>query len=247
MISKFRSEESGAVLVVEMTMVFPIVLLVMTFLIYLTSYTLQGMMIDSYARKIAVTATRFAAMPGYEKLYYGADDSEPGGRIPPQTDFADKTGAEPSLKLVNAIMREHDPYRYFGNSFISDEEIANLVSDLENLVNTGSFLNVTNVSCSVSTQNYVLTQRVVVEVTQTVEVPGFVRALGIQDALTNTVSVYATIGDAPDFVRTTDMVFDMTQFLLDNLKIGGVSISDKISTFKQKISDAFSTLGLSWG
>ena len=88
MISKFRSEESGAVLVVEMTMVFPIVLLVMTFLIYLTSYTLQGMMIDSYARKIAVTATRFAAMPGYEKLYYGATGTE-GGRIPPQTDFAD--------------------------------------------------------------------------------------------------------------------------------------------------------------
>ena len=144
-------------------------------------------------------------------------------------------------------MNEHDPYRYFGNSFLSGTEIANLVSDLETLVNTGSFLNVTNVSCSVSTQNYVLTQRVVVEVTQTVEVPGFVRALGIQDALTNTVSVYATIGDAPDFVRTTDMVFDMTQFLLDNLKIGGVSISDKISTFKKKISDAFSTLGLSWG
>jgi len=245
MISKFRSEESGAVLVVEMTMVFPIVLLVMTFLIYLTSYTLQGMMIDSYARKIAVTATRFAVMPGYEKLYYGEDGT--GGSIPPQTDFADTTGAEPSLELVNAIMREHDPYRYFGNSFISDEEISHLVSDLENLVNTGSFLNVTNVSCSVSTQNYVLTQRVVVEVTQTVEVPGFVRALGIQDALTNKVSVYATIGDAPDFVRTTDMVFDMTQFLLDNLKIGGVSISDKISTFKQKISDAFSSLGLSWG
>lgn len=246
MISKFRSEESGAVLVVEMTMVFPIVLLVMTFLIYLTSYTLQGIMIDSYARKIAVTATRFAAMPGYEKLYYGATGTG-GGHIPPQTDFADTSGAEPSLDLVNAIMNEHDPYRYFGNSFLSGTEIANLVSDLENLVNTGSFLNVTNVSCSVSTQNYVLTQRVVVEVTQTVEVPGFVRALGIQDALTNTVSVYATIGDAPDFVRTTDMVFDMTQFLLDNLKIGGVSISDKISTFKKKISDAFSTLGLSWG
>lgn len=247
MISKFRSEESGAVLVVEMTMIFPIVLLVMTFLIYLTSYTVQGIMIDSYARKIAVTATRFAAMPGYEKLYYGADPSEGGGHIPKDTDFSDQTGAEPSLDLVNAIMREHDPYRYFGNSFLSGDEISNLVSDLENLINTGSFLNVTSVDCSVSTQNYVLTQRVVVEVTQTIEMPGFMRAFGLQDALTNTVSVYATIGDAPDFIRTTDMVFDMTQFLLDNLKIGGVSISEKISTFKQKITDAFSSLGLSWG
>ncbi|MBR5349051.1 MAG: hypothetical protein IK125_07430 [Lachnospiraceae bacterium] len=245
MISKFRSEESGAVLVVEMTMIFPIVLLVMTFLIYLTSYTLQGIMIDSYARKIAVTATRFAAMPGYEKLYYGADGT--GGRIPKDTDFSDTTGAEPSLDLVNAIMREHDPYRYFGNSFLSGGEISNLVSDLENLINTGSFLNVASVDVSVSTQNYVLTQRVVVEVTQTIEMPGFMRAFGLQDSLTNTVSVYATIGDAPDFIRTTDMVFDMTQFLLDNLKIGGVSISEKISTFKQKISDAFSSLGLSWG
>ena len=145
-LKKVLRENSGAVQVIEMTLVFPIVIIVMGFLIYISFYILQGVSMYNNAQRIAVTAAREAAFPGYEKLY--------GSRgVTVKADFAWEDGYSPALDLLNDIMEEHDPYRYMGNGFLDESEKSSLEGNLEKLIRSGSFLADSFVECHIKTEN----------------------------------------------------------------------------------------------
>ncbi len=236
-----RDGEKGSAQVIEMTLIFPFVLLCMFLLIYLCSYILQGIYIYNSAQKIAVAACREAAYPGYGNLY---EDYE----ITSKADFNWEDGYAPAISIINKIMEEHNPYRYWGDSFLSQDKKNALERNLERLINSSSFLAASNVECTITTCNNILVQRVEVRVIKSIDLPDVFSYLGLAENINIDVDAVAVVEDSAEFIRNTDMVFDMTEYMFENFKIGksGQTINERIKIYKQKISDISSKLGLEW-
>lgn len=239
--NKFKKDDTGASSVIEMTLIFPLVLFVMGFLIYMGSYVMQSVTIYNDAQRIAVAASREAGIPGYENLYQGAG-------VTSKADFNWPDNSAPAINVINALMSEHDPYRYWGSGFLDSSEISSLETNLERLVADNSFLASSNVDCTITTSNNVLSQQVQVRVIKYISAPQLFQALGLADNISIDVTATAVVGDPAEFIRNTDMVFDLTEYMMDNLKIGssGQTINEKIAIYKQKFSDVSAKLGLSW-
>jgi Flp pilus assembly pilin Flp len=238
--NKFKKDDTGASSVIEMTLIFPLVLFVMGFLIYMGSYVMQSVTIYNDAQRIAVAASREAGIPGYENLYQGAG-------VTSKADFNWPDNSAPAISVINALMSEHDPYRYWGSGFLDSSEISTLETNLERLVADNSFLASSNVDCTITTSNNILSQQVQVRVVKYISAPQLFQALGLADNISIDVTATAVVGDPAEFIRNTDMVFDLTEYMMDNLKIGssGQTINQKIAIYKQKFSDVSAKLGLS--
>lgn len=234
-------DEEGAVQVIEMTLIFPLVLFVMGFLLYMGSYVLQSVTIYNDAQRIAVAASREAGIPGYEKLYQGTG-------VTTKADFSWPDDVSPALSVINDMMNEHDPYRYWGNGFLDESEKSTLENNLKRLVSENSFLASSNVDCTITTSNNILSQQINVRVVKHISTPNLMRYLGLADNISIDVTATAVVGDPAEFIRNTDMVFDLADYLLNNLKIGSSNqtINQRISIYKQKFSDTCAKIGLDW-
>ena len=230
-------EETGAVQIVEMTLIFPLVILFMGFLIYMASYVLQSVVIYNDAQRIAVAASREAAMPGYENLY-GSQG------VTATADFQNAPNL--TIDLVNAIMKNHKPYRYWGNGFLSQSQKSTLEDNMIRLVNNSSFLSTSSTDCTITTNNYFLSQQIKVRVVKHINTPQFVQYLGLESSIDIDVIATAVVNDPAEFIRNTDMIFDLTDFLLNNIKIGGQTINERIVNFKNKFSKIAEKIGISW-
>lgn len=239
-LQKIKSDK-GAVQVIEMTLIFPLVLFVMGFLIYLGCYVMQSVTIYNDAQRIAVAASREAGIPGYENLYEGAG-------VTSKADFNWPDDSAPAIEVINALMSEHDPYRYWGNSFLDASEKNSLEANLERLVADNSFLASSNVDCTITTANNILSQQVQVRVVKYISTPQLMRVLGLTDNISIDVTATAVVGDPAEFIRNTNMVFDLTEYMFNNLKIGksGQTVNQKIAIYKQKFADVRAKLGLEW-
>lgn len=235
------TNEKGSAQVIEMTLLFPFVLLCMFFLIYLCSYILQGISMYNAAQRIAVAAAREVAFPGYAQ-FYGSQG------VTSRADFNWEEGDAPAISVINKIMEERNPYRYWGNGFLSEDKKGNLERNLEKLINDGSFLASSNVECTITTSNNILNQQVEVRVIKHINLPRIISNFGLSDNISIDVTATAVVGDTAEFIRNTDMVLDLTDYIFTNLKIGksGQTINEKISIYKQKFSDIGAKLGLEW-
>ena len=240
-LKKIKNDDTGASSVIEMTLIFPLVLFVMGFLIYMGSYVMQNVVIYNDAQRIAVAASREAGIPGYEKLY-----RESG--VTSKADFNWTDKSTPDKSRINELMSEHDPYRYWGSGFLDSSEISTLENNLERLVMGNSFLASSNVDCTITTTNNVLSQQVQVRVVKYISTPQLFKTLGLTDNISIDVTATAVVGDPAEFIRNTDMVFDLTEYMMKNLKIGSKkqTINEKIAIYKQKFSDVCAKIGLSW-
>lgn len=235
------TNEKGSAQVIEMTLIFPLILLCMFFLIYLCSYILQGISIYNGARRIAVLAAREVYFPGYGQLYEGQG-------VTSRADFNWEEGYAPAISVINKIMDEHNPYRYWGNDFLSEGKKETLERNLEKLISDSSFLASSNVDCTITTSNNILNHQVDVHVIKYISLPRIISHLGLGDNISIDVTATAVVGDSAELIRNTDMVMDLTDYIFSNLKIGksGQTINEKISIYKQKFSDIVARLGLEW-
>ena len=235
------TDEKGSVQVIEMTLLFPFALLCIFFLIYLCVYILQGISIYNAAQRIAVAAARETSFPGYGQLYGGQG-------VTARTDFNWEEGYALETNVINKIMEEHNPYRYWGNNFLGEGKKEILERNLEKMINDSSFLTSSNVDCTITTTNNILNQQVEVHVVKYISLPRIIRYLGLNDNVSIDVTATAVVGDSAEFIRNTDMVLDLTDYIFTNLKIGksGQTINEKISIYKQKFSDIGAKLGVEW-
>lgn len=236
-----KKDESGASSIIEMTLIFPLVLFVMGFLIYMGSYIMQGVTIYNNAQRIAVAASREAGLPGYLKLYGSAG-------VMGKADFNVAEDVVPDRGVINEFMAEHDPYRYWGNGFLDESDESSLEESLERLVASSSFLAPSTVTCEIDTENNILNQLVKVNVVKYIAAPQFVRTLGVTDNIDINITVTAVVSDPAEFVRNTDMVFDLVDYLMNDLKIGSSNqtINERIAIYKQKFSDVGAKFGITW-
>lgn len=234
-------KEDGAGMIIEMTLIFPLVVLVLGFLIYLGSYVMQGVSIYNDAQRIAVLASREAGLPGYDYFYEDAG-------VTTKADFNWAEGSAPSISLVNLFMNEHDPYRYWTSNMLDESEKGTLESMLEQLVSKNSFLSSTTVDCTITTSNYVLSQQVQVRIVKYINPPKFIQALGLASDVNIDVTATAVVGDPAEFVRNTDLVFDLADYVLNDMKIGSKnqSIGERIAIYEQKFNDLCAKIGIDW-
>ncbi len=230
--------ESGAAPIVEMTLIFPIVLMIVLFLLYIGSYILQGVSIYNDAQRIAVIAAHEAQMPGYEKFF------DQGG-ITTKADFNWDDGYVPGKTVINEIMKVHDPYRYWGTGFLKSSNKAELETALSELIESGSFLAQSDVECTIQADNLFLVQRIKVNVIKKVSLPSFFGFLGLNGAYDINVTAIAVVNDSSNFIRNTDIVFDLGGYLWKDLKFGdnNQSMAERASILKQKFIDAKAKMG----
>ena len=68
-ILKKMKSENGAASIIEMTLIFPLVIMILIFLIYLGAYIYDNVTIYNNSQMIAVAVSREVQVPGYEKFY----------------------------------------------------------------------------------------------------------------------------------------------------------------------------------
>ena len=220
-------DDSGAVQVIEASLIFPIVFLVVGFLIYLGSYTLQRISMYNHAQKIAVITSREIAFPGYDEL--GAEKSS-------NADFNWTKGKKPSKTDIEGIMEEIKPYRYLMSDKPRSEEMQKALTDM---VNGVSYISKSNVTCKVSTEKKIMNTYVVVEVTKPVKTPMVMELLGIKDVLDINVKATAIVTDTSEFIRNVDTAYDLTNEIFERF-----GINDKIESCMEKVTGALEKLGV---
>lgn len=225
-IKKKLKEETGASQIIEMTIIFPIVILVMGALIYLGCYIVQGVSMYAYAQRMAVYTAREISYPGYEKL----------GDMTQAIDFV--TIQEASVDTIFA--QNWKPYRFLnsGNNMISNK--ASLESTLRSLVSSTAFIKSGEPECSINIKNNIFNQKVTVTINKGVTVPSFMVAIGVpQDSMNIHVGAVAVTLNATEFVRNTDFVFDSVSEIIDN-----TPIKDYINKFKEKFNNMKQKMGI---
>ena len=233
------NSESGSAQIIEMTLIFPIVLFVLGFLIYVGSYVLQSTAMYTEAQKIAVIAAREGQMPGYENFFAGTG-------ITTKTDFDWSDGYMPGKDIINEVMKVHDPYRYWGKGFLKSENKTTMEKALRQLIAENSFLAGTNEDGTISASADPLAPAIKVNVVKHLSAPGFLRQLGLTSSLDISVTAVAVVNDTSEFIRNTDMVYDLGTYLWENLKFGdsNQTMSQRVAIFKQKFTDARAKWGL---
>lgn len=246
-IEEFRSEK-GAASVLEATIVFPLVFLVVVFLVFLGfTYAQQGLL-QYNASRLASYIAKTIQYPGYDKI------EEP---------FFDRTEIRVlTLEEFDAAMKQNDPYRYLKGLFVQDyclkkEEYERLSKNAvekmaPDYLSKHGILKPGNVSpaepseelfpekksdknksggtiCVISAD----TSKVRVYLAQTFTFANFFRMIGVGGKVTN-ISGQSTafINDSTEFVRNVDMVFDATNFLAKKLDIDVSKITETIKKLK---------------
>ncbi len=223
-IKKIKSE-NGAAPIIEAIIVMPLVTLVIGFLLYVACYIVQGVTMFSYAQRIAVEAARVISFPGYEKF----------GDMSRSVDFAQIESAS----IQSVLSKDLDPYRYFttGNGLLRGQK-DNLENCVNKLINDNAFIRSGNTTCEITAHNYVFNQKVEVVITKPITTSGWLKYIGVsQDALDIKVSTVAVSSDPAEFIRNTDIVFDVAAFLSDTFKIGNKTISQHMDDYISKINN----------
>lgn len=240
--SKFRSED-GAASVLEATIVFPLVFLVVIFLVLVGFTYAQRGVLTYQSSALSHYLAKVICYPGYNYL---------------DTPFYENDNTV-TIDDVSSAMKAQAPYRYlfglFGTEYSSaeDQNGNNLIKTctekmVTDYMQTHSFLktsggtvsmpkgvefgyscNQNGYACGVSAN----TSRVVVYLGQNYVFGNFLRMIGIggRQIVIDAQST-AFISDSLEIVRMTDMAFDLVNFVMDKL---GVDKS-KIENIKEMIT-----------
>lgn len=131
-------------------------------------------------------------------------------------------------------------------AFLKRENKTTMEKALRQLIAENSFLAGTNVDCTISASADPLAPAIKVNVVKHLSAPGFLRQLGLTSSLDISVTAVAVVNDTSEFIRNTDMVYDLGTYLWENLKFGdsNQTMSQRVAIFKQKFTDARAKWGL---
>lgn len=208
--------EKGAVQIVEATFVFPIMFIILFFLIYMGNAHYIKAQVEAIVEKYAIEGANYCADPMLETIK--------------------ATDSIPSLSSLKT-----EPYRYiFGGMNEIEKKIDKQVEN-EISGKASSFFN--NMKPKLNTRsriskfnNYVVYSTFSVEVEYTVEFP--IKFLGSKSPSILTINARAEepVNDVAEFIRNTDMVMDLFHGTKIGQKISDVfgKVNDFISSFANK-------------
>lgn len=229
---KFIRDETGAALIVEATIIYPVVFLCVFFLIFVGLFFMQNAMLESSAQKMAVLAAKEVAYPGFLKLTSSEDLTYANGAIEAAKGLVPENVA--GVKTVGEV-KAH-PYRYWSSDPLSSDAKNTIKQLIVNNDDIKFLIGSSDIEAQISCSNYVIAQYVTVTITQKVIDIGILGFFGI-DAPTLKATAVAPVNDADEFVRNMDFAKDAVNWLASKL---GVDVSKIRST----IDSALSKVGL---
>lgn len=210
MIGKIKEKlksENGAVQIIEATFVFPIMFIILFFLIYMGNAFFVKAQIQSVVAKNAVIGASYCADPMLQTIK--------------------EDGSIPALKEVNL-----DPYRYFGDMEGVENEISGKVKEKIENSSISFFKNMDPVvkpskDKIAQYHNYILYSSFSVGVECKVKFP--IKFLGQDSPYILNIKSFSEVAvdDTGEFIRNTDMVIDY--FEDSKLGKGIKSVFEKIN------------------
>ena len=207
-----RKEEKGAVQIIEASFVFPIMFIILFFLIYMGNAHYVKAQIESVVETYAIEGSGYCSDPILQTI--------------------EETGSFPSLSSL-----EVEPYRYiFGGMGDIESQIGAAVEDEIGEKSVSFFRNMkpklrTPGSQIAKFNNYVVYSTFSVEVEYAVTFP--IKFLGADSPTILTIHSRAEmpVNDTAEFIRNTDMVIDLFH---------GMKVGQAISDVFGKVNDFLS-------
>lgn len=231
---KFLSDEKGAAQLIEAAILYPVVFMILFFLIYVGLYMLQAITLESYAQKTAILAAKEIARPGYINEI-GKDSINDASVELNTSSVSFSSNYEFSFKTL---------YRYCNfisasENFLINSSSKNTLSDcLKNMANTFSIIGAkSDVSVEIKPKNYFFSQTVTVTVTQSIFEFPVLSFFGMDSSQKVTASACASVSDTDEFIRNADFIYDCTDFLCGKF---GIDLNNVTST----INGALKKIGL---
>ncbi len=190
---RFIKNESGAVTIVEATLIFPFIFFILGFFILTSLYVLQKTSLSADTERAALAISKIKAIPGYDHL---------GQAISKATDFSE----EPSLDSVLDMISTVDPFRYHTSDI---HDIEGIYSQFATLVGDDQFITPSQTNYSISCQSNGFNQEIFVEATQEIDLPLFVRVLGFDENLEIQTTALATVCDPAELIRNMEVANEL--------------------------------------
>lgn len=185
---KLQRDESGAMTIVEATIVFPVMLIVIFFLIYIGNTYYQKCRFDGVINSLAIEGAAYCADPMIDDISSG------------------------SIPAVNEL--DVQPYRYLiGGMNDIESYIKGKVQTAFDDFGTGFFLGMEPVDPKIDVKfhNYFICSSFSIEISYKITVP--IRLIGQSEPISTKISSYVEVpvSDTPEFVRNVNMVEDILE------------------------------------
>lgn len=195
---------------VEAAIYFPVTIAVVMAVIYFGLFKLQESYFFYQVERAASELSREIAYPGYESF----TEDEPMKNS--QVDFAWEDGP-----TENQVKSYYTSYKGTASKIYRwglDSEAKNRAAAYQKALEKNSALfSLGRTEAFVSVDNSLLTKSVKVQVRYVLPTPGILRYLGVKKELSIGGAAYQPVLNTTDFVRNTDLAFDMANFLLKKL------------------------------
>lgn len=222
---KSIKNDRGA-LIVEATIVFPVCLIIIIFLLYLGNVYYQKSRIESIVVQAVLDGAAYSADPLLKTIETGQDGENGAGSIP-------------GIDSVDYL-----PYRYVGGMFGGMKPIEDSVRDLIirriSGLNTGLFMGMkpedyqTGSSLVVRYNSCFIASSISVDLEYKIELP--IRLLGDRERMSLKFRTHTEVpvSDSPEFIRNVNLVEDL-------LEATGIkrNITEKITKLKQSFDKLF--------
>lgn len=230
------SKENGA-LIVEASIYFPIVLAIIFAILYVSLWKIEDCAVYFAAQKVANSAANAIAHQNYEKLY-GNDEKGNAILVTADTsvdfDWADSEYV-PKENVDSYYASEKNLYKRVKINTDDYEEAARALIEATKFV--PFTLGEEDVQVEIKTG--LLRTVVIVETTIGFQTPGIMKYIGFEEELKFKSKGYQFVTEPVEFVRNTDLAFDLVDYLFERL-----GISDKIDEFTSKWKTIRKKLGI---
>lgn len=225
-----KISEKGAIMV-EASIYFPIVIAIVFSIIYVSLWKIEDCAAYFAAQKVADSAANAIAHEGYRYLYGNIGD--------------DVVGIDTCVDFKAEIPAQKDVLNYYENKKtlykrikIDNEEYE---KSLKKLLNTTKFVPFTlkDDDVKVTVDSGFFRTLVTVDVSVGFQTPGIMRYIGFDEEFKFHSVGYQFVSEPVEFVRNTDLAFDLIDYLFDRLGLSG-----KIDNFTKKWDTICEKLGI---
>lgn len=220
-------------MMVEASIYFPIVIGIVMAVIYVSLWKIEDCAAYFAAQKVADSAAKALAHQNYELLY--GDIGQDKLSIDTEIDFKWEEDVVPRAYVENYYSADKNLYKRVK---ISDSDYE---KSLRNLLEQTKFVpfKLGKDDVNVEVKAGLLRTLVTVDVTVGFDTPGIMKYIGFSDELKFHSKAYQFATEPVDFVRNSDLAFDLVDYLFDRL-----GITSQIEAFTGKFDKIKEKLGL---
>lgn len=220
---KERDSKINGSVILEYTIVFPLVLLVIFALFYAGFILHQRSTLDGAVNRGTIYAAKLLSDPQYSTIVKGVGAN------------GDALDCESSSYSFSSKF-DIQPYRYIF-SYNGGSAKEPVVKKVKNIVQANSFWGGTsNLTVDYSYKNYVLYQEITIAAKQEFPLPDIFKLVGLDDHIEISSTSVQAVTDPDEFIRNVDLTIDVIEMVTGTDVDGTIkNVVSKISKFAQSL------------